>query len=254
MLDGTYVWVYTPSTTPGQVIRMTIPTDPVYGPNVLARILDKPAERYETTLLRTDVVDGRPVDVVEFMPNGGDPLFRRAVIWLDRETFLPRRLELDELTRVRRTLTLSKIRTNTQVNRREFAFDSLPASGGLPGRGTPSPTPRRAGVAAPHRHRSLIRRRVIPGGGAPSRSAVSSRAAVVIAAARRSAPGWSGSGRAAWASRAVGPRRPGGTAARRIVGLEAPRARERPFLSVSESARTRLSKMPPLPRCGAGWR
>lgn len=123
MLDGTYVWVYTPSTTPGQVIRMTIPTDPVYGPNVLARILDKPAERYETTLLRTDVLDGRPVDVVEFMPNGGDPLFRRAVIWLDRETFLPRRLELDELTRVRRTLTLSKIRTNTPVNRKEFAFD-----------------------------------------------------------------------------------------------------------------------------------
>ena len=123
MLDGTYVWVYTPSTTPGQVIRMTIPTDPVYGPNVLARILDKPAERYETTLLRTDVLDGRPVDVVEFMPNGGDPLFRRAVIWLDRETFLPRRLELDELTRVRRTLTLSRIRTNTPVNRKEFAFD-----------------------------------------------------------------------------------------------------------------------------------
>lgn len=123
ILDGTYVWVYTPSTTPGQVIRMALPSDPVYGPNVLARILDKPAERYETTLLRTDAVDGRSVDVVEFIPNGGDPLFRRAVIWFDRENYLPRRLELDELTGVRRTLTLSKIRTNTAVSRREFAFD-----------------------------------------------------------------------------------------------------------------------------------
>lgn len=123
VLDGTYVWVYTPSTTPGQVIRMTMPTDPVYGPNVLARILDKPAERYETTLLRTDVLDGRPVDVVEFMPTAADPLFRRAVLWLDRENFLPRRLELDELTRARRVLTLSRIRTNTPVSRKEFTFD-----------------------------------------------------------------------------------------------------------------------------------
>jgi outer membrane lipoprotein carrier protein len=123
ILDGTYVWVYTPSTTPGQVIRMTIPSDPVYGPNVLARILDKPAERYETTLLRTDAVDGRPVDVVEFIPDGGDPLFRRAVIWFDRENYLPRRLELDELTGVRRTLTLSRIRPNSAVSRREFSFE-----------------------------------------------------------------------------------------------------------------------------------
>lgn len=123
ILDGTYVWLYTPSTTPGQVIRMALPSDPVYGPNVLARILDKPAERYETTLLRADTVDGRPVDVVEFIPNGGDPLFRRAVIWFDRENYLPRRLELDEFTGVRRTLTLSKIRTNTAVSQREFAFD-----------------------------------------------------------------------------------------------------------------------------------
>jgi outer membrane lipoprotein-sorting protein len=102
---------------------MPIPNDPVYGPNVLARILDKPAERYETNLLRTDVLDGRAVDVVEFLPNGGDPLFRRAVIWLDRETFLPRRLELDELTRIRRVLTLSRLRTNTPTSRKEFAFD-----------------------------------------------------------------------------------------------------------------------------------
>lgn len=126
VLDGTSVWVYTPSTTPGQVIRMTLPTDPVYGPNVLARILDKPAERYETTLIRTDVLDGRPVDVVEFMPNAADPLFRRAVLWLDRETFLPRRLELDELSRARRVLTLSRIRINTPVSRKEFSF-AVPA-------------------------------------------------------------------------------------------------------------------------------
>ena len=45
VIDGDYVWVYTPSTTPGQVVRMRVPSGgPVYGYNVLAWLLDRPAE------------------------------------------------------------------------------------------------------------------------------------------------------------------------------------------------------------------
>jgi outer membrane lipoprotein carrier protein len=123
ILDGTHVWIYTPSTTPGQVIRMVMPNDPVYGPNVLARILDRPTERYDVRSLQDGVAEGRPVDVVEFLPRSEDPLFRRAVIWFDRQTSLPRRLELDELTGVHRTLTLTRLRTNTPVGRKDFTFD-----------------------------------------------------------------------------------------------------------------------------------
>lgn len=122
VLDGAHAWLYTPSTTPGQVIRSAIPRDPVYGPNVLARILDKPTERYAITLLRTEVLDGASVQVLQFLPNTADPLFRRAVIWFDRESLLPRRLELDEMTGVRRILTLSRIQVNAPVPRREFTF------------------------------------------------------------------------------------------------------------------------------------
>ena len=122
LLDGTSVWIYTPSTTPGQVIRMAIPTDPVYGPNVLSRILDKPTERYQVTWVREERVEGRPADVVEFLPTTEDPLFSKAVIWIDRGTALPRRLELDERTGVHRTLILSRLRTNVPIGRNEFVF------------------------------------------------------------------------------------------------------------------------------------
>lgn len=126
VLDGTHVWVYTPSTAPGQVIRMAIPTDPVYGPNVLHRILDKPTERYGVRALDRQLLEGRPMDVVEFLPNVADPLFKRAVIWFDPQSGLPRRLVLDELTGVRRTLTLSRIRVNGPVTRKDFSFE-IPA-------------------------------------------------------------------------------------------------------------------------------
>ena len=122
LIDGTHVWIYTPSTTPGQVIRMAVPNDPVYGPNVLARILDRPDERYRVSWMRADMLGGQSVDVVSFEPNAADPLFRRAVIWIDRRTALPRRLELDELTGVRRILTLDNIRVNVAVSEETFRF------------------------------------------------------------------------------------------------------------------------------------
>lgn len=123
ILDGTWVWLYTPSTTPGQVIRMPIPHDPVYGPNVLARILDRPTERYQITWLRADTAEARPADVLEFIPTTADPLFSRAVIWFDRQSLLPKRLELDERSGVRRTLTLTRVRTNAGVRDAEFRFE-----------------------------------------------------------------------------------------------------------------------------------
>ena len=123
VLDGTHVWVYVPSTTPGQVIRMNLQHDPVYGPNVLARILDRPAERYQLEWVAMEMIGNLATDAVAFTPNVADPLFRKATIWFDRDQGLPRRLQLDELTGVRRTLDLSRIRLNAPIDDRMFRFD-----------------------------------------------------------------------------------------------------------------------------------
>jgi outer membrane lipoprotein carrier protein len=126
VLDGTYAWIYTPSTTPGQVIRMAIPSDPVYGLNVVARILDRPTERYSIRWLRTGHTGERTADVLEFIPRSADPLFSRAILWIDRQSALPLRMELDELTGMRRTLILSRIRVNQPVSRGDFTFEVPP--------------------------------------------------------------------------------------------------------------------------------
>ena len=69
VIDGEHIWVYTPSTVPGQVLRMKLPSGgPVYGYNIIAWLLDKPAERYEPRYLRQDKVGGRVVDVIELVP------------------------------------------------------------------------------------------------------------------------------------------------------------------------------------------
>lgn len=122
VIDGRHSWFYTPSTTPGQVIRMPMESDPVYGPNLLARILDRPGDRYETTWLRADTVAARRVSVVSIVPRGTNLNFSRAVLWLDLEDALPRRIELTESPGVRRILTLSKIRPNATLAPEIFQF------------------------------------------------------------------------------------------------------------------------------------
>ncbi len=123
VIDGRYVWVYTPSTTPGQVLRLPVPSGgPVYGYNLLAWLLDRPTERYSSTYVRADQLDNRSMDVVEMVPTVPDMPFSRATVWIDRSDGLPRRMEIEELSGQRRTLTLHNLRVNQPVAGNAFNF------------------------------------------------------------------------------------------------------------------------------------
>jgi len=52
--DGRRLWLYTPSTTPGQVIRTAIPGTGTTGPNLIGQFVEHPRERYEARYVRTD--------------------------------------------------------------------------------------------------------------------------------------------------------------------------------------------------------
>ena len=123
VMDGEYIWIYTPSTTPGQVVRTPIPKDGTYGPNVLAWLLTKPVERYQTRYVREDAVGGRSADVVELTPLDPTLPFRTAILWIDRSDNLPRRLEIQEKTGTNRTLVLSGVIINRRPPPNSFTFN-----------------------------------------------------------------------------------------------------------------------------------
>lgn len=120
VLDGTAVWVYIPDDMPGQVLKYPPPGGMSFQQNPLGYLLDRPTEKYHATWLREEQVEGKTSDVLSLEPRT-DVGFRRATIWLDRESGLPRKVELDERIRTR-TLTLSRIRTNGTVPPGTFTF------------------------------------------------------------------------------------------------------------------------------------
>src|SRR5437762_3254300 len=62
--DGKWLWLFTPSTVPDQVIRQPIPKGGATSPNFFAQFLDRPLERYKATLVGKDTVGGTAVDLV----------------------------------------------------------------------------------------------------------------------------------------------------------------------------------------------
>ena len=121
--DGRHFWLYTPSTTPGQVIRTGIPsTGTTGGPNFIGQFVERPRERYRARYIRSDSVAGRATDLVELVPKTDDLPYSKAVVWIDRDDGLVRRIEIEETSGQRRTLVLAKLAVNRGVPGREFTF------------------------------------------------------------------------------------------------------------------------------------
>ena len=122
VLDGNHAWIYTPSSAPGQVIRLSIPADPVYGMNVVAWILDRPTERYRSTWLRDEAINGSNTAVLALEPLSPSLPFTAVTVWIDRQDALPRKVVILENGGARRTLHLSNIRVNRTVAPGTFKF------------------------------------------------------------------------------------------------------------------------------------
>lgn len=122
--DGRNLWLYTPSSTPGQVIRTGIPTTGTTGPNLIGQFVERPRERYRARYVRADsaVGGGRVTDVVALVPRTTDLPYSEAVVWIDRKDGLVRRIEIEETSGQRRTLVFNKVVLNRGVPGREFTF------------------------------------------------------------------------------------------------------------------------------------
>src|SRR5207302_7876109 len=118
--DGRFLWLYTPSTTPGQVLRSRIPEYGPTGPNLIGQFVEHPRERYAARYVRVDSLADGVADLVRLVPKTGDQPYSEATIWVNRDDALVRRLDIVEASGQRRTVMLREIRVNGGVPGREL--------------------------------------------------------------------------------------------------------------------------------------
>lgn len=123
VLDGSFLWMYLPSSSPGQVTRFPQQNHPTYGSNVIGTFLDNPEARYRISYVTTETIDGHVTDAVTMEPITKDPNFLRATLWLDRQSGMPRRIEIEEKRDYKRTLYLSSLVLNPSIPPSIFRFD-----------------------------------------------------------------------------------------------------------------------------------
>lgn len=121
--DGRYLWLYTPSTEPGQVIRSRIPQTGT-GPNLIGQFVERPRERYTARYVRADSGAAGWADVIALTPRVDSQAYSSAVIWVGRADGLVRRVDLVEASGQERSVRLSNLQANAVVPSREFRFNA----------------------------------------------------------------------------------------------------------------------------------
>ncbi|HJU87864.1 MAG TPA: outer membrane lipoprotein carrier protein LolA, partial [Gemmatimonadaceae bacterium] len=120
--DGKHVWVYLPSTNPGQVIRMKAAAGAAGTPDVTAQFLDAPKGRYAVSDAGKGTVNGRAARALLLVPRGANAPFRKATIWVDDADGLVRQFEVTEASGLVRRVTITSMRPNVAVSSSSFNF------------------------------------------------------------------------------------------------------------------------------------
>lgn len=120
--DGTDLWVYLPSSAPGQVIKMPAAGQQGMLLDPLGQVLSKPIDRYTVTAAGTANVSGRGTHAVKLMPKSGHELFTSATLWIDDEDGAVRQIETTEPSGLVRRVTITQLKKNVSIPRSAFRF------------------------------------------------------------------------------------------------------------------------------------
>jgi outer membrane lipoprotein carrier protein len=120
--DGQWVWVYLPSTNPGQVIRAKVGADGAGAPDFAAQFLEAPRTTYTVSGGSAATIDGSATHAVVLTPKSTSSPFSKVTLWVnDGDAFL-RRVETVDGSGVVRRITVTKFARNTPVDANAFVF------------------------------------------------------------------------------------------------------------------------------------
>lgn len=120
--NGKVVWVYLPSTNPGQVIRTNLDSSGVQVPDVATWFLHSPETRYAMTSAGSATIDGHATTAVTLVPKDPSLPFSKATIWVDDDDALIRQVETIDQQGLKRRILLTRLTPNATLDKDAFEF------------------------------------------------------------------------------------------------------------------------------------
>jgi outer membrane lipoprotein carrier protein len=121
--DGKYLWLYLPSSAPGQVIRTSAKSAGGGTMDFTAQFLTAPRSRYTVTPAGTLQVGGRSTHAFTLVPKEkADAPFKSATVWIDDADATIRQFDVSENSGLQRKVRLTSFKTNVPVDASAFTF------------------------------------------------------------------------------------------------------------------------------------
>lgn len=119
--DGRSLWVYLPSTSPGQVLKLPASADGAIVADLLGLLLETPKQAFVISGGEAATIEGEATRRVQLVPRtAGTIPFQKATLWLSERR--PVRVQVIDPQGVDRLITLSTWTTDAVIPRDAFAF------------------------------------------------------------------------------------------------------------------------------------
>ena len=120
--DGKFVWVYLPSSTPGQVIRAPLSSEVEGSIDLIGTFFSNPRARYTITDAGSATIGDRATRAVTLVPKAKDGGLVKAKVWIDVKDGTLRQFEAEESNGVVRTVRITTFTPNASVSPAAFSF------------------------------------------------------------------------------------------------------------------------------------
>jgi outer membrane lipoprotein carrier protein len=120
--DGSSVWVYLPSSVPGQVIKMPYTEGNAGSLDPADQFLDSPRTRYTVTPAGAATIGGRATRVLNLVPKRKSDVVTRAKLWIDDQDYSVRQFEVESANGLKRKVVITSFTANPSLDRSRFRF------------------------------------------------------------------------------------------------------------------------------------
>lgn len=119
--DGTSLWIYSPVSAPGQVIKVPNSGGAMNNVDPGSQFLVSPRTKYNIKSLGTATVGGRSTQMFQLLPRR-QTQFTRAIVWIDTRDASVKKFETTDANGLKRVVEIVSWKPNVTIPKSAFRF------------------------------------------------------------------------------------------------------------------------------------